>query len=251
MKLHTPSWKTAWYEEGLSERFAQEMTRIERNVVKDIETSAQWVEQLVIELGMLAQNMIHLEGEARRDSQIRLAFEKALKVSALAAHLMGALDQAVDHGPSVLRYSGDDMMERTGGFAPEHEMKPIAPPPAPVVPSTAPTAAPTASAAATAASAQHSALRSSASAQIGIRRQAAAKEAPAPAPTPSRASSFSGEPVISPLMDLSQPMMVASGNGNPMREMILSLSRRGLSRSEIEVITEQPRHVIEAVLAAG
>jgi hypothetical protein len=36
-----------------------------------------------------------------------------------------------------------------------------------------------------------------------------------------------------------------------MREMILSLSRRGLSRSEIEVITEQPRHVIEAVLTAG
>ncbi|HEX7927397.1 MAG TPA: hypothetical protein VF678_07390 [bacterium] len=252
MKLRTPSWKTAWYEEGLSERFAQEMTRIERTVVKDIETSAQWVEQLVIELGMLAQNMIHLEGEARRDSQIRLAFEKALKVSALSAHLMGALDQAVDRGPSLLRYGQEEETDRiaTNGMAaeppthaPVSAPKPAAPQPAATMHTPVP-AAP--------ATPQPGAMRTNAAAQIGIKRQAAQKETPVVPGRPLATQSSTaneGPLVMSPLMDVSDASL--SPNGNPMREMILSLSRRGLSRSEIEVITEQPRHVIEAVLAAG
>jgi hypothetical protein len=33
-----------------------------------------------------------------------------------------------------------------------------------------------------------------------------------------------------------------------MRETILSLSGQGLSRAEIEVVTGEPRHIIEAVL---
>jgi hypothetical protein len=249
MKLRTPAWKTAWYEDGLSERFAQEMTRIERTVVKEIETSAQWVEQLVIELGMLAQNMIHLEGESRRDSQIRLAFEKALKVSALAAHLMGALDQAVDRGPSLLRYSNEETAERPSSLG-----SPAEPQAAPKSALAAPAPAPHGPAAALPAAAapangfngqQPSLMRPNAVAQIGIKRQAAQREAP---PTPGRPPA-TATPFMSPLMDMSQPMIAPSGN--PMREMIISLSRRGLSRSEIEVITEQPRHVIEAVLAAG
>jgi hypothetical protein len=235
MRLRTPPWKTAWYEEGLSERFAQEMTRIEKTVAREIETSAQWVEQLVIELGLLAQNMIHLEGETRRDSQIRLAFEKALKVSALAAHLMGALDQAADRGPTLLRYSSGDPLDHP---KPGSAGAPEAVTPTAAVPHTA--------APAQAAAAQHpQVLRPSAAAQIGLKRQAAVREAPPPLERPGTAP----PPLVSPLMDVSQPMITPSGN--PMREMILSLSRRGLSRSEIEVITEQPRHVIEAVLAAG
>lgn len=239
MRLRTPPWKTAWYEEGLSERFAQEMTRIEKTVAREIETSAQWVEQLVIELGLLAQNMIQLEGETRRDSQIRLAFEKALKVSALAAHLMGALDQAVDRGPALLRYSGNDPLDHP---KPGNTGSPEAVAPAGA---TAATPAPQPAAPAHAAATQHpQLLRPSATAQIGIKRQAA-REAPAAPEHPPAASA----PLVSSLIDVSQPMITPSGN--PMREMILSLSRRGLSRSEIEVITEQPRHVIEAVLAAG
>lgn len=258
MKLRTPSWKTAWYEEGLSERFAQEMSRLEKTVIKDIETSAQWVEQLVIELGMLAQNMIHLEGESRRDSQIRLAFEKALKVSALAGHLMGALDQAVDHGPSLLRYAGDPAPDHAGlGGRPDlahgqpaaADALPVGavthgpPPIVPLAQAAAQPAAPQPRPSAGGASNSAGMLRTNASAQIGIKRQSAQKEAPAPT-RPAAATPF-----LSPLMEMSQPMVAP--NGNPMREMILSLSRRGLSRSEIEVITEQPRHVIEAVLAAG
>ena len=251
MKLHTPSWKSAWYEDGLSERFAQEMSRLEKTVIKDIETSAQWVEQLVIELGMLAQNMIHLEGESRRDSQIRLAFEKALKLSALSAHLMGALDHAVDRGPALLRYSNEVPEDRpsSAGGAPDAFAPAAAPSTAatmaalPAAP--AGSAAPEAPASPGASTAQPPAgLRSNAVAQVGIRRQAVPREAPPAAPRPATTT-----PMVSSLMDISQPMVQPSGN--PMREMIPSLSRRGLSRSEIEVITEQPRHVIEAVLTAG
>ena len=242
MKLRTPAWKSAWYEEGLSERFAQEMSRLEKSVVKEIETSAQWVEQLVIELGMLAQNMIHLEGEAHRDSQIRLAFEKALKVSALSAHLMGALDQAVDRGPAVLRYAGDGTGDRlAGGIAMDGGPAfATAPPAQAAAAAAAQQPAPTGGGSVGPAA---PALRSNAAAQIGIKRQAQPRDVhTAPRPVPTTA-------IVSPIMDISQPMVQPSGN--PMREMILSLSRRGLSRSEIEVITEQPRHVIEAVLTAG
>jgi hypothetical protein len=252
MKLHTPSWKSAWYEEGLSERFAQEMSRLEKTVIKDIETSAQWVEQLVIELGMLAQNMIHLEGESRRDSQIRLAFEKALKVSALSAHLMGALDQAVDRGPALLRYSNEVPEKRPAStsLAPDEPFAPAAAA-APGAPTVAPPSAPAAAVShapppsAGGSTARHPAgMRSNMVARIGIKRQAAPREVPSAAPRPTTAN-----PMVNSLMDISQPLVAPSGN--PMREMILSLSRRGLSRSEIEVITEQPRHVIEAVLTAG
>jgi hypothetical protein len=247
MKLHSPSWKSAWYEEGLSERFAQEMSRLEKTVIKEIETSAQWVEQLVIELGMLAQNMIHLEGEARRDSQIRLAFEKALKVSALSAHLMGALDQAVDRGPALLRYSNEVAGDRPASTGAAHDNALAAAAPSLAAPLAAAGAAPASAAPAAPASPATpppAGMRSNAVAQVGIRRQAVPREVPPAAPRPAGPT-----PMVTSLMDISHPMVQPSGN--PMREMILSLSRRGLSRSEIEVITEQPRHVIEAVLTAG
>jgi hypothetical protein len=248
MKLRTPAWKTAWYEEGLSERFAQEMSRLEKTVIKDIETSAQWVEQLVIELGMLAQNMIHLEGEAHRDSQVRLAFEKALKLSALTAHLMGALDHAVDRGPALLRYANESAdRPDAGSMGAESAPAQAAAHNAPAAQKSAAPAslpAPSASSANGAGGQNTPGIRSNAVAQIGIKRQAAPREAPAVPPRPAHTT-----PMLSPLMDMSEPMVAPSGN--PMREMIISLSRRGLSRSEIEVITEQPRHVIEAVLTAG
>lgn len=94
MRLLTPPWKTAWYDDRLSDKFFQEMTRQEKNSLAEIETSAQWMEQLVIEFGQLAQNMIQLEKPSPQTSQIRQAFEKALKLSALTAHLTSALDRA-------------------------------------------------------------------------------------------------------------------------------------------------------------
>ena len=250
MRLTPPAWRTAWYEEGLSERFAQEMSRLEKSTLQNLGTSAEWVEQLVIELGQLTQNMIHLEGELPRPHQLKLAFERALMLSALSAHLMAALDLAIDHGPSVLRYSepGSDR-----------------PAPTPVPPHLNPTPQPFHSGGAEPRTGQDSALpshgipqqhlpgavpgmRASTQAQVGVMRQAHPAAKPAVAAAVPR-NPAKPQPFVSNLMEMSEPMIASSPS--PMREMILALSRRGLSRSEIEVITEQPRHIIEAVLQHG
>jgi hypothetical protein len=243
MKLVPPAWQTAWYEEGLSERFVQEMTRLEKSAVRDLGTSAQWVEQLVIELGQLTQNMIHLEGELPRPNQLKLALERALKLAALSAHLMAALDHAMDHGPSVLRYSeGAAPAIASGGALPSEPAWPGAEPAhlgasaARAAPAAAPPAAPPGAAA----------LRASPQVQVGMKRQSSPEARPAGAAPKEPAKPA---PLVNNLMELSQPMM--DGPASPAREMILALSRRGLSRSEIEVITEQPRHIIEAVLQRG
>jgi hypothetical protein len=257
MKLVPPAWQTAWYEEGLSERFVQEMTRLEKSAVRDLGTSAQWVEQLVIELGQLTQNMIHLEGEVPRPHQLRLALERALKLAALSAHLMAALDRALDHGPAVLRYSeGAESAARGAAFpasalpAPGHG--PAAPVPSePGRPIPEPAVHP-ASQHAPPGSAQPpgaAALRASPQVQVGMKRQSGPDPRPAAPAAPAARESAKPAPFVNNLMELSQPMI--DGPASPAREMILALSRRGLSRSEIEVITEQPRHIIEAVLQRG
>ena len=94
MKLITPPWKTAWYDDQISDRFFHEMSRGEKGEVRDMESSARWMNQITIMVGQLAQNMDQLEKDAPHPSQIRLAFEKALKVSTMAAHLAAALDRA-------------------------------------------------------------------------------------------------------------------------------------------------------------
>ncbi len=94
MKLLTPPWKTAWYDDQISERFFQEMSRLEKGPVRELGTSAQWMNQLVIELGQLAQTVNQLEKPAPHATQIRLAYERSLKITALAAHLTTTLDRA-------------------------------------------------------------------------------------------------------------------------------------------------------------
>lgn len=94
MKLITPPWKTAWYDDQISDRFFHEMSRTETAEVRELESSARWMSQMIIEVGQLAQNMSQLEKDAPHPSQVRLAFEKALKLSTLAAHLAAALDRA-------------------------------------------------------------------------------------------------------------------------------------------------------------
>jgi hypothetical protein len=219
------------------------MTRLEKSAVRDLGTSAQWVEQLVIELGQLTQNMIHLEGELPRPNQLKLALERALKLAALSAHLMAALDHAMDHGPSVLRYSeGAAPANATGGALPSESHWPGPEPalhaagPAHAAPAVTQPAAPQGAAA----------LRASPQVQVGMKRQSSPEARPAGAAPKEPAKPT---PLVNNLMELSQPMM--DGPASPAREMILALSRRGLSRSEIEVITEQPRHIIEAVLQRG
>lgn len=99
MKLLTPPWKTAWYDDGISERFFQEMSRLEKSTVKEMETSAQWLNQLMVELGQLAQHLGQLEQGQSKGTQITLAHERALKLTAVAAHLTAALDRADPERP--------------------------------------------------------------------------------------------------------------------------------------------------------
>ena len=94
MKLLTPPWKTAWYDDQISDRFFHEMSRLENGPMQELQSSAQWMNQVVIEVGQLAQNMTQLEKDAPHNSQVRLAFERALKLSTLTAHLAAALDRA-------------------------------------------------------------------------------------------------------------------------------------------------------------
>ena len=237
MKLHMPAWRTAWYEDGLGERFAQEMARLDKTVVRNLDTTSQWVEELLIELGQLTQNMIQLEGEVSRPNQVRLAFERALKLTGLAAHLMVVLDRALDHAPAQARFTAEAGHAWDGQMPSAPETPRLNPRPA------APAAPPTAAAPA---APTPTALRVSPQAQVGLMRQSAQPATAESDPTAARR----GTPaLLTPLMDVSEPLLPDSPS--PMREMILALSRRGLSRSEIEVITEQPRHIIEAVLSAG
>lgn len=177
MRLLTPPWKTAWYDDHLSERFFQEISRAEGATARSLESSAQWMEQLMVEFGQLAQNMIQLENPAPTPAQIRMAFEKALKLSATAVLLTASLDRA-DPG------SRHTPVIKTPALAPPR--KPATPP--------------------------------------ETRRPAA------------------------PPVSLRPPAPGENGGHHPMRETILSLSRKGLSVTEIAMVTGQERPEIEKTL---
>ncbi len=181
MRLLTPPWKTAWYDDQLSNRFFHELSKLEKSTVRELETSAQWMEQMVIEFGQLAQNMIQLEKVSPPPTHIRQAFEKALKLSVLAAHLTAALERA----------------------DPESNHTPV-----------------------------------------GYSDGIISKGQPQANPTLSHR--VEGE---------SRNLGEANGKnsqsaGKPPRQTILSLSRKGLSVPEIEVITGQTRSSIETVLSS-
>jgi hypothetical protein len=174
MKLPHCPWKQAWHDGQISERFIQELAKLEKGPVKELDSSARWMEQLVVELGQLAQNMIQLEQEEPHAPQLVLALDRSVKLAALATHLAGALNQA---------HSGRAPEGREAGRP--HSM---------------------------------------AQAVEAATQQAQAAGMPAREPRSTQGYA-------------------------PMRRTIHSLADRGVSISEIEVITGHPRHVIEAILA--
>ena len=175
MKLTACPWKTAWHEEQVSDRFFQELAKMEKGLAKDLNTSAQWLEHLVIELGQLAQNMVQLESEDPHVPQLRMAYDRAIKLSALSVHLAVALHDAED---GLGQAKGKD----DANYHP-----------------------------------------SVASAVEAATHQAEAG---------GMSAATSGKPAPS-----------------PMRQTILSLAKRGVPVPEIEVITGQPRNLIESVLS--
>jgi hypothetical protein len=134
------------------------------------------LEQLVVELGQLAQNMMQLEQSDPHAPQMTMAFERSVKLSALATHLACALHQA-----------------RASSAKPGDAYDPARP---------------------------HTMAQAVEAATQQTQAGAAAQ----------------GEHTHQ------------SGNA-PMRRTIHSLADRGVSISEIEIITGHPRPVIEAILA--
>ena len=178
MKLPHSPWKQAWHDDQVSERFIQELAKLEKGAVKDMDSSARWMEQLVVELGQLAQNMLQLEQDDPHAPQLMQAFDRSVKLAALATHLAGALYQA--HARATRPGEG-----REGARPPSM------------------------------AKAVESATQQAQAAGMGTQE-----------PSGPHLSGYA-----------------------PMRRTIHSLADRGVSISEIEVITGHPRHVIEAILA--
>jgi hypothetical protein len=261
MKLKVTDWKQAWFESHISDRFFQEMSKLEKGSVQGLETTAQWMEQIMIEVGLLAQAMIRLEQAGAPEPQIRLAYDKSMRVAALALHLITALDgtdrEQIRSASIVRNDHGERASGRSTPAQPPVPPQRAVPPPAAIA--AAPQAAPAAPAAAPAAAGsapvnpalqpllnRGSAFRPPLPAPRG-ERNAPSPRANTPHPTEAGIEGVGADvPLFSSLVQVSGRN--AARGESQARQTILSLSQQGLSRAEIEMVTGEPRHVIEAVL---
>jgi hypothetical protein len=261
MKLKIQNWKSSWFDAKINDRFFQEMSRVENKMVKDLDTSAHWMEQVMIEVGRLAQAMIRLEKADTPEPQIRQAMEKALRLTALSLHLVTTLDgldremlksgQRQFASPTLAQGMPSEPIEIVAREIgpPAHASQPVSPPPREEsVP-------------------PHAAMPPFLLRQMGTppdsktaggqeAAEPASEDAPGQAPPEATAEATAeaepndngGEtfPTISPLLDFSpdRPEVATSR----MHDTIVSLSRQGLSRAEIEAVTGEPRHIIEALI---
>ena len=247
MKLYSPDWKTAWFENHISDRFFQEMAKLEKGTALTLESSAQWMNQVMIETGMLAQNMNALEEKNAGPNQIRVAADKAMRLAALAVHLMTTLDGA---------HRGMTGQADPLAAGPRHGLAIPARAPAGQPPQEQPAPEPAPAAQPAAASqANHPPQMRGGGLPANIAGMFARMEADATSDEGAQSTPASGfepgaEPddaiLISPFQNMEGQN--AADEGSPMRNTIISLNSRGLSIAEFEVITEQPRHIVEAVL---
>jgi hypothetical protein len=263
MKLKVTDWKHAWFESHISERFFLEMTKLEKGSVLGLETTAQWMEQIMIEVGLLAQAMIRLEQQGAPEPQIRTAYDKSIRVAALAMHLITALDgtdREQIRSASIVRGEHGEWSAPRAAPAAAAAPAPLPAPPPPRQPA-APQPAPPASAPAPAAPAASGATGAGTDTAATTRLlnrgplqrpplnaprertrapQAEATEHTEPAAAPSEA------PIFSQLLQISG--RAAPRSESQVHQTIVSLAEQGLSRAEIEVVTGEPRHIVEAVL---
>ncbi len=270
MKLRIPDWKSAWFDNQISDRFFQEISKLEKGTVKSLDSSAQWMEQVMIEVGQLAQAMIRLESHDAPDPQIRQAFDKALRLSAISLHLMTTLDALARN-----EFTSGITQGNRGPRSEEAPPDPLAVHPAPVM--TAVSSMAPMSVTPPKSQEKPPAPRGKPPpgdmpfppAWTALHPQSGQRR-PFPAAGKPGASSSSGVPSVdesedpfafpdeSQLEAGSQPTPLISSivqisgqtrqNPSRMRDTIQSLSMQGLSRAEIEVVTGEPRHIIEAVL---
>jgi len=267
MKLTIPDWKSAWFDNHLNTRLFTEVSRLERTLHNSLGSSAQWMEQVTIEAGHLAQSMIRLESGRTSSQDLRAATEKAMRLSALGLMLMAALDANLP-----------------GHEQPGRDVADEPPPPRRPAPM-APTALAAASAMASTLAAkppagppggQPSGKGSSHAggiqsvpwqpqmfrsftvpaqpSKVPPQRLEEEEEDEFPAGTAFEAAQefeFADEEDMDTMPDIASLSQVghSGGGGSAMSGTIISLSEQGLSRAEIEVVTGQPRHIIDAVLA--
>lgn len=269
MKLNVTDWKTAWFDAHIADRFFHEMAKVDKGALKNLATSAQWMEQIMIDVGQLAQAMIQLESDGAPEPQIRNACDKALRLSALTLQLMTTLAGVDrDHlrsGSSL--YSGSPSSDFTH-VAPVHPSLPQtgplqdAPPPGPSI-------------ATPAESAQHHAVGpahglpplwgQASHFPLPGSKPAETAESPEATEPPDGSDTRSAEEadtgvaqadsstqVAPPALTISSLLQISGRKSiqseSTMRETIRSLSQQGLSRAEIEMVTGEPRHIVEAVL---
>ncbi len=261
MKLKIQDWKSSWFDAHINDRFFQEMSRVEKGMVKDLDTSAHWMEQVMIEVGQLAQSMIRLEKADTPEPQIRQAMEKALRLAALSLQLVTTLDgldremlksgQRQFASPTLAQGMPSEPIEIVA-----REIRPPAPLPQPVSPPPREESVP-----------PHTAMPPFLLRQMGTppdiktaggqeAAEPASEDAPGQAP-PEAATEATAEaepndtgggtfPTISPLLDFSPKRSEVATSR--MHDTIVSLSKQGLSRAEIEAVTGEPRHIIEALI---
>lgn len=226
MKLPKTAWKNAWHDRKLSDQFFREWGKLDKSPVHELQSSGAWMSRIAIEVGQLAQSMIHLEEPAVHPAHLRLAQDMALKVAVHAAKLASALAVALaqedDAFSSVVRKTAQ-AVDAHG--EPEHIAE-REPSPSPVthrgashLPPLPGNFAPQAAVPAQA----HRAMPYQAGA-------AAPAMAPAAAPEADETPEYRRE--------------------RPMEQTIVSLYGRGLSVEEIELVTGQPAALIASILKA-
>ena len=259
MKLKTPDWKAAWFENHTSERFFQEMAKIEKGIGLTLESSSQWMSQVMSETGQLAQSMMNLESEDSPAPQIRQAAERALRLAAMATHLLTTLDHYTRHETED-KYR---MPRPLAASAPSQP--PAAPQPAPPQYSAAmqppPPVSPLARQGATSWLNMRPGTQGGSEKNAGLNTGGTSSEDPVPAPVaPAAFPAAFGEnpfaeatpeaPLLSPFLKSNREGRLV-GEVSEIRRTILSLSKNGLSVAEIEAVTGQPRHIITAALNHG
>lgn len=230
MKLPKTAWKNAWHDRKLSDQFFREWGKLDKSPVHELQSSGAWMGQIAIEVGQLAQSMIHLEETAVHPAHLRLAQDMAIKLAVHAAKLASALTIAVseedDAFSNVVRKTAQ-AVDTHGEPPPAAERKPSASPVthrgASHLPPLPGKFAPQSAAPATPSPAVPH--------EAATHHATAAAVALAPAPVADELPEYRRE--------------------RPMEQTIVSLYGRGLSVEEIELVTGQPPSLIESILKAN
>lgn len=252
MKLKIQNWKAAWFDAHINDRFFQEMSRIEKVMVKDLETSAQWMEQVMIEVGQLAQSMIRLENNETPEPQIRQAMEKSLRLAALSLQLVVTID-GLDREmlkSSQRQYATPNLPKQAFEFTAAATASAVSSP-RPLVP--VPPSFPSQTAGGIPGNGPLPGfLQRQMQTPAASRTDPGSKHGTMAPPIPEEDATGNEDtakgsfPTLSPFLDFSPDRSEAATSR--MHDTIASLSQQGLSRAEIEAVTGEPRHIIEAVI---